>query len=127
MRQITGAGNVLEQYDEKLKLVNSGKLKIDEKIVSQWKLEAVDKFMKDCGDAFQYTATVSQYFTIAELYALKNFMYKHETGRMLTMAHHRFEETGLEQWDHSEKWEKYCDVCKAKKFLSNTPKISLNN
>ena len=32
-------------------------------------LEALDKFMEDCGDATQYTATVSKNFTIPELIA----------------------------------------------------------
>ena len=78
--------------------------------------------MTDCGDATKYTCTVSQYFTIAELFALKDFMYKHDTRRMLQMAHQRFEQTGLEQWSHNKKWDKYCEVCKATKELS--PKIT---
>ena len=104
---------VLEQYDERLKLVKNGN-HIDENLVQKWKLSALDKFMSECGDAFQYTATVSQYFTIPDLFAIKNFMYRHDTDRLLKMAHQRYEETGKEQWTHSEKWEKYCAVCKAK-------------
>ena len=104
---------ILEQYDERLKLVNNGK-NFDENLVQKWKLSALDKFMSECGDAFQYTATVSQYFTIPDLFAIKNFMYRHDTDRLLKMAHQRYEETGKEQWTHSEKWEKYCAVCKAK-------------
>ena len=104
---------ILEQYDERLKLVNNGK-HFDENLVQKWKLSALDKFMSECGDAFQYTATVSQYFTIPDLFAIKNFMYRHDTDRLLKMAHQRYEETGKEQWTHSEKWEKYCAVCKAK-------------
>ena len=79
--------------------------------------------MKDCGDATQYTATVSQYFTIGELYALKNFMYKHDTTRLLQMAHQRYDQTQLEQWKHSDKWNKYCQVCKAEAELKDTIKI----
>ena len=37
-------------------------------------IETLDKFMTEYGDAFQYTATVSQNFTIPELFAMKNFM-----------------------------------------------------
>jgi len=104
---------VLEQYDERLKLVKNGN-HIDENLVQKWKLSALDKFMSECGDAFQYTATVSQYFTIPDLFAIKNFMHRHDTARLLKMAHQRYEETGKEQWKHSSKWEKYCTVCKAK-------------
>lgn len=74
--------------------------------------------MTECGDATKYTATVSQYFTIAELIALKEFMYKHDTRRMLQVAHQRYEQTGLSQWKHSEKWNKYCEICEAKKEIS---------
>ena len=104
---------VLQQYDTKLKFVAEGKINVDEKIVKQWKLNALDKFMSECGDATQYTATISQYFTIPELFTIKNFMYKHDARRLLQMAHQRCEQTGLEQWNHSEKWNKYCEVCKA--------------
>ena len=109
---------LLQQYDTKLKLVAEGKAKIDEKTLHKWKLDALDKFMTECGDATKYTATVSQYFTIPELFALKEFMYKHDTRRMLQMAHQRYEQTGLEQWKHSEKWNKYCEVCESKKEVS---------
>ncbi len=108
---------LLQQYDTRLKLVAEGKAIIDEKTLERWKLEALDTFMKECGDATKYTATVSQYFTIAELFALKEFMYKHDTRRMLQMAHQKYDQTGSEQWKHSEKWFKYCEVCKAEKEL----------
>ena len=117
---------LLGQYDHKLKLVNEGKINVDEKILKQWKLNALDKFMTECGDATEYTATVSQYFTIPELFALKHFMYKHDTRRMLQMAHQRYDQTGLEQWNHSEKWNKYCNVCKSKEELKSEIKISTN-
>ena len=113
---------ILEQYDERLKLVNNGK-NFDENLVQKWKLSALDKFMSECGDAFQYTATVSQYFTIPDLFAIKNFMHRHDTARLLKMAHQRYEETGKEQWEHSDKWEKYCPVCKAKKTIKQSIKI----
>ena len=109
---------LLQQYDTKLKLVAGGKVQVDDEILQKWKLDALDKFMTECGDATKYTATVSQYFTIPELFALKEFMYKHDTTRMLQMAHQKFDETGLEQWKHDEKWKKYCEVCKAKEELS---------
>ena len=109
---------LLQQYDTKLKLVADGKAKVDEKTLAKWKLSALDEFMTECGDATKYTATVSQYFTIPELFALKEFMYKHDTRRMLQMAHQKYDETGLEQWNHDKKWNKYCEVCKSTEELS---------
>ncbi len=109
---------LLQQYDTKLKLIANGTSTVDEKTLHKWEMAALDKFMTECGDATQYTATVSQYFTIPELFALKEFMYKHDTTRMLQMAHQKYDETGLEQWKHDEKWKKYCEVCKAKEELS---------
>ena len=108
---------LLQQYDSKLKLVSDGKYNVNKKSIEKWKFQALDKFMKECGDALNYTATVSQYFTIPELFALKEFMYKHDTRRMLQMAHQRYEQTGLKQWKHSEKWAHYCDNCTSKKSL----------
>ena len=109
---------LLQQYDTKLKLISEGKGKVDEKTLHKWKLSALDKFMTECGDATQYTATVSQYFTIPELFVIKEFMYKQDTTRLLQMAHQKYDETGLEQWNHDEKWSKYCEVCESKKELS---------
>ena len=109
---------LLQQYDTKLKLISEGKAKADDQTIQRWKLEALDTFMSDCGDATQYTATVSQYFTIPELFAIKEFMYRHDTRRLLQMAHQRYDQTGLEQWKHSDKWEKYCEYCKSVKKLS---------
>lgn len=108
---------LLQQYDTRLKLIADGKMKVESDTLHRLKLDALDKFMTECGDATKYTATVSQCFTIPELIALKEFMYKHDTRRMLQMAHQRYEQTGLQQWNHSEKWNKYCEVCKAKKEL----------
>ena len=109
---------ILQQYDERLRLISEGKFSADDELVKQWKLSALDTFMQECGDAFQYTATVSQYFTIPELYALKQFMYTHDTRRMLQWAHQRYEQTGLPQWKHSPKWKKYCQICTAKEELA---------
>ena len=114
---------IYQQYDERLSLVLGGKYSVSDGVLKKWRLAALDKFMKDCGDATQYTATVSQYFTIGELYALKNFMYKHDTTRLLQMAHQRYDQTQLEQWKHSDKWNKYCQVCKAEAELKDTIKI----
>ena len=118
--------HLLQQYDERLKLV-TGNQNFDKEIIRKWELYALDKFMSECGDALQYTATVSQYFTIPELFALKQFMYKKDTRRMLQMAHQRFDQTGLEQWHHDEKWAKYCEICKAKDELNPRIRISPNN
>ena len=113
---------ILQQYDERLKLPQINN--IDKETIEKWKLSALDKFMKECGDAFEYTATVSQYFTIPDLFAIKNLMYKHDTNRLLKLAHHRYDETGKEQWKHDEKWEKYCPVCKAKNEFKQLIKIN---
>jgi anaerobic magnesium-protoporphyrin IX monomethyl ester cyclase len=102
------------QYDERIKLLQNSD-KIDKSILKKWKLEALDKFLTECGDATLYTATVSQYFTIPELVALKQFMYKHDTRRMLQMAHQRYDQTGLPQWKHDDVWADQCAVCIAKK------------
>ena len=118
---------LLQQYDERLSLVNDGKFLINDEFLKKWKLNALDTFMKDCGDATDYTATVSQYFSIADLYALKQFMYKHDTRRMLSLAHRRYNETNLEQWKHSKKWEKYCPFCSAKNELEQLTQITANN
>jgi len=114
---------LLAQYNEKLNYVE--KLNVDKSTVKKWELDAVDKFMTECGDATLYTGTISKYFTIPELIALKRFMYKHETGRMLEMAHQRYNQTGLEQWNHDEKWNQYCKICKAKEDLSEYIKIKI--
>jgi anaerobic magnesium-protoporphyrin IX monomethyl ester cyclase len=115
---------ILEQYDERLKMVKNNPTAISKETISKWKLDALDKFMKECGDATQYTATVSQYFTIPELFSLKQFMYRHDTRRMLQMAHQRYDQTGLEQWKHSEKWKKYCSICKSIDDLKIVKEIS---
>lgn len=108
---------ILGQYDEKWKIINEHPGIIDDHQKNEIKLKALDKFMSECGDAFDYTATVSQVFTIPELIALKRFMFKHETDRMLQWAHKKFEDTGNKQWLHDEKWKKYCQVCKARDEL----------
>lgn len=110
---------ILEQYDERLKMVHQGKYTIDNNTLKKWYLSALDKFMKDCGDATNYTATVSKNFTIPELIALKQFMYTHDTRRMLQMANQKYEETKLPQWKISQKWEKYNPEYKAKKELNS--------
>jgi radical SAM superfamily enzyme YgiQ (UPF0313 family) len=110
---------ILQQYDERLKLAY-GNSSIDKQTLQKWELTALDKFMAECGDATDYTATVSQYFTISELFSIKQFMHKQDVRRLLQMAHQRFEQTGLLQWKHNEKWSKYCSVCKARDALSAT-------
>ncbi len=109
---------ILMQYDPRLKLIIEKGIEMPKEALKRIRLEALDKFMQDCGDAFQYTATVSKYFSVPELFALKRFMYTHDTKRMLAWAHERFDQTGLQQWHHNEKWEKYCSICLAKKELA---------
>ena len=106
-------------------MIDSGKFTVSDGVLKKLRLNALDKFMKECGDAFQYTATVSQYFKIPELFALKHSMYTHDYKRLLEWAHQRYEETGAEQWKVSEKWKKYDPIHKAKTELeSNTPLFS---
>ena len=116
---------ILQQYDERLRLISEGDYKVNENTLKQWKFDALDKFMKDCGEALDYTATISQYFSLQELFAIKHLMYKHDTVRLLKMAHQRYEETGLDHWKHSKKWAKYCGVCKAELELNETISISI--
>ena len=114
---------ILSQYDPKIKLIEEGKLKVDKKIENKWRLEALDMFMTDCGDAYQYTATISEYFSIPELFAIKNLMYQKDSIRLLAWAHERYEETHKPQWKHDVKWAKYCNVCKAE-YLTNESQIA---
>ena len=116
---------ILQQYDERLRLISEGDYKVNENTLKQWKFDALDKFMKDCGEALDYTATISQYFSLQELFAIKHLMYKHDTVRLLKMAHQRYEQTGLDHWKHSKKWVKYCGVCKAELELNETISISI--
>ena len=115
---------ILGQYDPRIKLATENKIQVNDDDLKKWKLKALDKFMKECGDAFQYTATVSQNFTIPELFALKHLMYTHDTKRMLEWAHQRYDETHLPQWKHDPKWKNYCSVCKAEEQLLS--KIEIN-
>jgi len=115
---------VLEQYDERLKLVKDNN--VDKNLIKKWKLQALDKFMTECGDATKYTATVSQYFTVPELFALKQFMHTKDVRRMLQMAHQRFDQTKLPQWHHSDKWKKFCEICQAREEINPTIEIPSN-
>ena len=106
---------VLQQYDDRIRILKQN-AEENKEILHKVRLEAMDKFMKECGNATDYTATISEYFTIPELFALKQFMFKYDTRRMLQMAHQRYEQTGLEQWNHDEEWSKYCQICESKKM-----------
>ena len=117
---------ILEQYDSRLSFVNDGVHQIDDETVKTWKLEALDKFMAECGDATEYTATISEYFSVPELYAIKRLMYAKDTKRLLQWAHQRHNETGKEYWKHSQKWDHYCSVCTAKFQLDNLQLVSNN-
>jgi len=107
---------VLQQYDDRIRILKENEEEHKE-LLHEIRLKSMDKFMKECGNATDYTATISEYFTIPELFALKQFMYKYDTRRMLQMAHQRYEQTGLEQWKHNEEWSKYCQICQSKKIL----------
>ncbi len=108
---------VLQQYDERINILKRNEEE-NKEILHKVRLEAMDKFMSECGNATDYTATISEYFTIAELFALKQFMYKYDTRRMLQMAHQRYDQTGLEEWKHDEKWSKYCQICNSREICS---------
>ena len=45
---------LLEQYDERLKIAKTLH-NVDKKMIDAWKLDALDKFMSECGDATLYT------------------------------------------------------------------------
>ena len=105
-------------------MVRNGFCKINNETLKDWKLRALDKFMTECGDAFEYTATISEYFTIPEIFAIKHLMYTQDTRRLLQWAHQRYDETAKDYWKHSTKWNHYCDVCKGKFQLENIPLIS---
>jgi radical SAM superfamily enzyme YgiQ (UPF0313 family) len=117
---------ILEQYDSRLSFVNDGTFKIDEDTVKKWKLDALDKFMNECADATEYTATISEYFSIPELFAIKHLMFTQDTKRLLQWAHKRYDETGKEHWKHSKKWNHYCTICTCKSELSNFELIAKN-
>ena len=112
---------ILEQYDPKLAMIRNGLYQINDEIVKDLKLKALDKFMTECGDAFEYTATISEYFTVPELFAIKHFMYTQDTRRLLQWAHQRYDETKKDYWMHSEKWNHYCAICSGKLQLDNIP------
>ena len=114
----------IQNLNDPDKSFNYCNFEVDKKLLSRWKLNALDAFMRDCGDATNYTATVSQYFTIPELIALKEFMYKKDLRRILQMAHEKFEKTNLQQWNHNAKWSEYCDVCKSKDELKLNMSLS---
>ena len=108
---------VLEQYEPRLQLIKNNELDIPKETVEKWKLRALDKFMTECGDATQYTATVSQYFSVSELFSIKQFMYKKDIRRILQLSHDMYDRTQKEYWLHDKKWESYCKICEAKKEL----------
>lgn len=118
---------ILEQYEPQLQLIKSSEIQVDEKTIENLKLKALDKFMAECGDAFEYTATVSEYFTIPELYAIKHLMHTKDTKRLLQWAHQRYDETGKKFWQHDNKWNKYCNICRGKETISELPLVSTNS
>jgi len=112
---------ILEQYDQRIHFLKNSS-NPDPELLEKFRLRALDKFMSECGSASDYTATVSKYFTIPELFALKHLMYKHDVRRILQMAHQRYEQTGLEQWNHDKNWSKYCNICKSREELISLAK-----
>jgi anaerobic magnesium-protoporphyrin IX monomethyl ester cyclase len=116
---------VLSQYDPRISM--QGIENIKPEILEKWKMDSLDEFMTECGDATQYTATVSQYFTVPELIAIKRLMYKKDIRRILQMAHQRYEQTKEIQWKHDDRWSKYCDHCKAKNEFKDNKILEIEN
>ncbi len=116
---------VLSQYDPRISMQKIENVKPE--ILEKWRMDSLDEFMTECGDATQYTATVSQYFTIPELIAIKRLMYKKDVRRILQMAHQRYEQTKEIQWKHDDRWSKFCDHCKAKNEFKERKIIEIEN
>lgn len=109
---------ILGQFDERLNQIKDfPEGSIDAKVVSDWKLAALKKFLIALDDADVLSAHVSQVFDDADLIAIQNFMFEKDTGRLLKLAHRR-------KWLHDDKWKKYCPVCESKESLKQVVKIS---
>jgi radical SAM superfamily enzyme YgiQ (UPF0313 family) len=103
---------ILAQYDERLALLR--KLKhhnISDAQAAQWKDEALEKYLLSLNDATDYSCTVSQHFDYADLLAIKYFMSKNDTNKLLKLAH-------IRGWSHQPKWKDICPVCVAEEELS---------
>jgi len=103
---------ICEQYDERLAIIKKmPKKNISEKQISEWKDEALEKFLLSLNNATDYSCTVSKHFDFADLIAIRHFMHTCETDKLLKLAH-------LRDWPHKPKWNKMCPVCSAEEQIS---------
>lgn len=103
---------ILGQFDERLNVVKElPKGVVDEKLIKEWKMNALKKFLLSLDDADVLSAHVSQIFNHADLLGIQSLMYSKDMRRLLKLAH-------LRNWPHEDKWKKYCPVCEAKEELS---------
>jgi anaerobic magnesium-protoporphyrin IX monomethyl ester cyclase len=110
---------ILAQFDERLNILRKNtNIKIPQEKLSQWKDEALKKFLISLNNATDLSATVSQKFDHADLLAIRYFMHTKDTGKLLKLAHTR-------GWPHDEKWNQSCPVCVANEELSL--KNTINN
>lgn len=109
---------ILEQYDERLSLLKkSPNPNISNEQIKIWKNEALEKFLMSLNNASDYSCTVSKVFDYADLLAIKHFMHKQDTDKLLKLAHMR-------GWNHAKKWEKICPVCIAENEISMKATVS---
>ena len=102
---------ILQQYDERLKLLNDHpNPKISEEMVTQWKNEALEKFLLSLNNATDYSCTVSQHFDFGDLLTIKYLMHKCDVEKLLKLAH-------LREWQHDKKWRTQCPVCVAEDII----------
>ena len=109
---------ILEQYDERLaSLKKSPNPNISEEQIKTWKNNALEKFLLSLNNASDYSCTVSKVFDYGDLLAIKYFMHKQDTDKLLKLAHMR-------GWKHTQKWDKLCPVCIAEQEIMLTASIS---
>ena len=80
--------------------------------------KTISTFMGDyktLDDADKLSAHVSQKFNYAELLGIKALMFSHDIPKLLKLSH-------INNWGHTEKWEKQCPVCIAKKSMDHFTK-----
>jgi len=109
---------ILEQFDERLAEVkNWPEGSIDKELLTQWKEQALDKFLSSLDDADVLSAHVSQVFNHHDLLGLKALMFSHDMPKILKVAHMR-------NWSHDKKWAEHCPVCTAKNEISQLSQIN---
>lgn len=103
---------ILEQYDERLAIIKKhANHNIPKEQIAKWKDDAIEKFLLSLNNATDFSCTVSKKFDFADLLAIKHFMHKHDTSKLLKLAHMR-------GWSHQAKWNDICPVCKAEEEIA---------